>query len=176
MLLEPLGLNDYRAIALEGLVPYLPEVLPEALDAARAIGDESKRAIALEGLVPYLPEVLPEALDAARAIGNELYRSRALEELALHLPEVLPEALDAARAIGDEYYRAIALQWWVKSLTPSSVNYPLWQKTLHTLASLTRPYFLKALPHLAPVIIKFGGVEALRETVKAVKDVSRWWR
>jgi len=88
---------------------------------------------------------------------------------------VLPEALDAARDIRFEVARAEVLQGLIKSLTPSSVDYPLWQKTLHTLASLTRRRFLEALPHLAPLIIKFGGVEALRETLKAVKDVSRWW-
>ncbi|NET61112.1 MAG: hypothetical protein F6K47_34800, partial [Symploca sp. SIO2E6] len=169
--------NEYqRADALARLAPHLPEVLPEALEVARAIGDESNRARALEGLAPHLPEVLPEALEVARAIGDESNRARALEGLASHLPEVLPEALDAARAIGDEYYRAYALRGLIEMFTPSSVDYPLWQKTLHTLASLTRPKFLEALPHLAPFIIHFGGVEALRETVKAVKDVSRWWK
>jgi len=35
-----------------GLVPYLPEVLPEALEAARVIWHESKRVKALQELAP----------------------------------------------------------------------------------------------------------------------------
>jgi len=149
----------------------------EALEAARAIEDETYRADALVGLAPYLPQTLfSEALKAARAIGDQHRRVYALVGLALHLPEVLPEALEAARAIEDETYRASALQGLIERLTPWSIDYPLWQKTLHTLASLTRPNFLKALPQLAPLIIHLGGVEALRETVKAHNDVSQWWR
>ena len=58
-------MNTYQAYALVGLAPHLPEVLPEALDAARAIGDEDHRANALVGLAPHLPEVCyTQALDA----------------------------------------------------------------------------------------------------------------
>ncbi|MGK7915942.1 MAG: hypothetical protein AB4038_10405 [Prochloraceae cyanobacterium] len=88
----------------------------------------------------------------------------------------MPESLDAARAIESEYYRAEALQGLIKRLASSSLDFPLWQKTLHTLASLTRPEFLQNLPQLAPIIIQLGGIEALRETWKAVKDVSKWWK
>jgi len=167
----------HRVKALQGLAPYLPEVLSEALEAARTIGDEYHRVKALKGLAPYLPEVLPEALEAARNIGDEANRAIALQELAPNLPQsLLPEALEAVGAIGDESNRLVALQDFIERLTPLSIDDPLWQKILHTLAILTRPNFLEALPHLAPLIIKFGGVKALRETVKAVKDVSRWWK
>ncbi len=44
------------------------------------------------------------------------------------------------------------------------------------LATLTRPKFLQNLPQLAPIIIQLGGIEALRETWKAVQDVSKWWK
>ncbi|NEQ66500.1 MAG: hypothetical protein F6K21_13530 [Symploca sp. SIO2D2] len=170
--------SEHQAEGLEKIIEYLPpSLLPEALEVARAIGDGRYRAKALRGLAPHFPEVLPEALDAAIAIRHTPSRVEALVGLAPYLPQsLLSEALDAARAIGNEYHRTIALERLVENLTPSSVDYPLWQQILHTLASLTRPNFLEALPHLAPVIIKFGGVEALRETVKAVKDVSRWWK
>ncbi|NEO65973.1 MAG: hypothetical protein F6J98_38530, partial [Moorea sp. SIO4G2] len=121
-------------------------------------------------------DVLPEALDCARGISDEKYRADALRALAPHLPEVLPEALDCATGIGSESNRADALHRLIKSLTPSSVDFPFWQQILDGLASLTRPNFLEALPQLAPLIIKFGGIEALRETVAAVEDVSRWWK
>uniref|UniRef100_A0A1D9GBR5 Uncharacterized protein n=1 Tax=Moorena producens (strain JHB) TaxID=1454205 RepID=A0A1D9GBR5_MOOP1 len=64
----------------------------------------------------------------------------------------------------------------IENLTPSSVDFPLWQEILDSLASLTRPNFLEALPQLAPLITKFGGVEALGETMAAVEDVSGWWK
>ncbi|OLT63407.1 hypothetical protein BJP37_20515 [Moorena bouillonii PNG] len=64
----------------------------------------------------------------------------------------------------------------IKNLTPSSVDFPLWQQILNSLASLKRADFLKNLPQLAPLIIHLGGIEALRETVVAVEDVRRWWK
>jgi hypothetical protein len=100
----------------------------------------------------------------------------ALGNLAPHLPEILPEALEVARTIGDENGRAIALEDLIPHFKPASVDIPFWQSILHALASLNRPYFLEKLPNLAPLIIHFGGVEALRETVDAMRDVSRWWK
>jgi hypothetical protein len=70
---------------LIGLAPYLPEVLPEALEAARAIKDEKYRARVLTGLAPYLPQALPEALEAARGIGSESDRAEALKALTATL-------------------------------------------------------------------------------------------
>ena len=89
---------------------------------------------------------------------------------------MLPQALEAAGNLGSETYRALALQDLLKKITSLSIDAPLWQKTLHILASLNRKNFLSNLPQLAPLIIHFGGVEALRETVKAVEDISQWWK
>ncbi|NEP64924.1 MAG: hypothetical protein F6K02_05570 [Moorea sp. SIO3A5] len=167
----------HRALALGNLAPHLPDVLlPQALDCARGLSHQSHRAFALTALAPHFPDVLPQALDCARGISDKSDRALALVALAPHLPNVLPEALDCARGIGDEKNRAHALQDLIKTLTPSSVDFPFWQQIIDSLASLTRPNFLKALPELAPLIIKFGGIEALRETVAAVDDVSRWWQ
>ncbi|AOX01614.1 hypothetical protein BJP34_21160 [Moorena producens PAL-8-15-08-1] len=173
-----IGSEYDRADALIGLAPHLSEVLlHQALDSARGIGYESHRARALIGLAPHLSEVLlHQALDSARGIGYESHRARALVGLAPHLPDVLLQALDSARALEFEYDRADALHRLIQRLTPSSVDFPFWQQTLDGLASLRRRNFLRALPQLAPLIIKFGGIEALRETVAAVDDVSRWWR
>jgi hypothetical protein len=168
-----IGSEYLRALALAGLAPHFPEVLPEALDAARSIGDESYRALALAGLGPHLPEVLPEVLDAARSIGSEYYRALALEGLAPHLPEVLPEALDAARSIGDESDRARTL---AALLTRFTFESSFWQKILHALASLNRNDFLENLPQLAPLIMQLGGIDTLKEVVKDMRDVNRWWR
>ena len=100
-----------RGEALGELAPHLPErLLPEALEAARAITDERAGAYALIRLVPYLPEsLLSEALEGVRAITDEYRRAYALSFLAPHWPEILPQALEAAQALTDNRYRADAL-------------------------------------------------------------------
>jgi hypothetical protein len=67
-----------RADALTALAERLPpELLPEALAAAREIEDEWRRADALTALAERLPpELLPEALAAAREIKDEWRRAR----------------------------------------------------------------------------------------------------
>ncbi len=100
--------------ALAAPAPRLAELghPAEALEAARAIGDEGSRSEALAALAPHLTEpLLGEALEAARAIGDEGDRSAALAALAPRLAELghPAEALEAARAIGDEGYRSVAL-------------------------------------------------------------------
>ncbi len=112
--------NGYwRARALAGLVPHLPQskqVLREALGQAQEVGDAYDRAQALVELALHLPEpdqALQEALAAARAIGDEQRRVSVLLELASHLsnPEqALQEALAAARGIQSEHSRARVLE------------------------------------------------------------------
>jgi hypothetical protein len=60
--------------ALTALAERLPpELLPEALAAAREIKDAYARARALTALAERLPpELLPEALAAAREIKDEM--------------------------------------------------------------------------------------------------------
>ena len=69
-----------------GLVPHLPEVLPEALAAAKEIGwyvPKYGRAEALTELAPHLPEsLLPEALEVARGIVNRSSRAEVLTGLS----------------------------------------------------------------------------------------------
>ena len=79
--------DQMQAKGLTAISPYLPPtLLLEALDTARAIGNQGYRAEALTELAPYLPEgLLPEALEVARAIGDEFSRARALRGLAPYL-------------------------------------------------------------------------------------------
>ncbi|MFP4123008.1 MAG: NB-ARC domain-containing protein [Coleofasciculus sp.] len=100
-----------RSEALSGIVPHLPEnLLPKALEAARAIQDERCRVEALSGIAPHLPDTLPEALEAAQAIQLESSRAEALSRIAPRLPgTLLEQALEATRAIQDENDRALAL-------------------------------------------------------------------
>jgi hypothetical protein len=102
--------DEKQAEGLKAIIPYLtPDLLPEALEIARGIGDEYYRAEALTGLAPHLPEILPEALATAREIWYESDRAKALTGLAPYLPEILPEALKAIRGIDDEIERVVKL-------------------------------------------------------------------
>ncbi len=92
-----------RASALRALAERLPpDLLPEALVAAREIQDEDARAAVLSALAERLPpDLLPEALAAAREIQDEDARAAVLSALAERLPpDLLPEALAAARKSG----------------------------------------------------------------------------
>jgi len=93
-----------RADALTRLVPHVPvslrpEVLTEALVAARASGDH--RPWALIALLPYLPasqqrEALTQALAAAILIKDNELQDAALGVLAPLLPcDLLPKAVTA---------------------------------------------------------------------------------
>ena len=197
------GIQDQsiRTRALRGLVPHLnnENLLTEALNVARIIGDQSDKAIALNGLRNLLStpeettsntgdeserdlncnltEKLSERLEAVSSISNESSRAGELRNLATDLTEeLLPRALEITTSISDESSRAHALQSLVeKLLTFSSVDFSLWQQTLHISASLIRLRCLYSLPLVAPLILKLGGVEAIKETIQAVEDVSRWW-
>jgi hypothetical protein len=91
----------------------------QALEIARAIGDEGARARALAALAQRLEgtqqaAVYNEALAAARAIGDAEKRAAALAALAQRLEgtqqaAVYNEALAAARTIKNERTRADAL-------------------------------------------------------------------
>jgi ribosomal 50S subunit-associated protein YjgA (DUF615 family) len=103
--------SDYtRAYVLIDLTSHLPEVLPEALKAVRAVKDESERAKALVALAPHLPATyLSEVLKVAQTIQDEPNRVKTLTALIPYLPEILPEALKAVRAVKNESERAKTL-------------------------------------------------------------------
>ncbi|MDJ0672935.1 MAG: apoptotic protease-activating factor, partial [Microcystis sp. M53598_WE2] len=68
-----------------GLARHFPQLLPEALEVARGIGDEKDRARALTGLARHFPQLLPEALEVARGIGSEYHRADVLKALTATL-------------------------------------------------------------------------------------------
>jgi hypothetical protein len=156
-----------------------PNLLAEALAAAREIEDADARADVLTTLAARLPpELLPEALAAARKIQDANDRAELLTALAARLPpELLPEALAAARVIKDEDARAKALATLAPRLAklPRSILYRLWDETLPRLSRRTRRDLLSDLGALAPAIHALGGAEAVAETVRAIRDVARWW-
>ena len=104
----------------------------QALEIARAIGDEGARARALAALAQRLEgaqqaAVYNEVLAAARAIGDAEKRAAALAALAQRLEgtqqaAVYNEALAAARAIKNERTRADALAKLIPHLPPSLLS------------------------------------------------------
>ena len=94
-------MRTYRAGALIGLVPHLPvDLLPQALAAAQAIGDEGNGTEALTGLAPHLPEpskgqACQQALAAAQNIGDERTRAEGADR-----PGAAPAGGPAAQGPG----------------------------------------------------------------------------
>ena len=136
----------FLSFALSSLADKLPELLPEALAAAREIQNSEYRADALSSLADKLPELLPEALAAARKIQSEYNRANVLSSLADKLSQIQKTTL-----------------------------FSHWQDTLHILSVHTRPNLLSDIEALIPVMFTLGGQKAVKDTATAIQDVSRWW-
>ncbi len=177
-----------RGRALASLAPFLAEtLLTEALDAAREIDDAYWEAIALGALVPFVAEPERASLLSAAVAGVKTSPDPARR--ALGLVGLLPRATDefrgvlvedalvATRLIEDVQIRRDALT----RLAPSLVRFPpdrlgrLWLETLRAAAVGPRSRLLEDLAAIAPVVSALGGRAALRQTIRAIDDVGRWW-
>jgi WD40 repeat protein len=117
-------LSRFQGLAI--LATLLPEVVPEALQAALNITNESTLLRALTSLVEKLPvELLPQALQASLTIDDAFSRTRALIALVDKLPEAAPQALEAILSIESEDSRARALRELVPHLPVSFLPYTL---------------------------------------------------
>ena len=167
--------DDYaRMLALTELAQHLaPDQLTRALDAATAIGDESHRALALTGLARHLrPDQLARALDIAIAISSPSHRAQALTRLAPHLPpDQLTRAMNAYTSISDiEATTAILIRG--EAILPVAEYGDLLRFSLN---GRSRAFCLSVVTRMASSIVKYGGVSAVSECVRAITDVSRWW-
>ena len=106
------------------LAPQLPpNLLREALTAARGVTDEDRWAQVLMALAPQLPpDLLDEALAGAHRIANWTLRAQVLAALTRQLPpdrqgRVEAEALADARRITDVDRRAQALAALTRQLS-----------------------------------------------------------
>ena len=152
-------------------------MLCEALEAARAIGDEEDRLEALAALAPHLTEPwLREALEAARAAAREgpsatRYKSEQcapLAELAPRLAELghPAEALEAARAVPPEYVRI----WVLAALAPRLAELGHPAEALEAARAIgDERYRSQALAALAPHLTEPWLREAL-EAARVIKD------
>ncbi len=164
-----------RARALADLAPLLPpNLLPDALEAARQIPDDpyGSRAHALANLAPHLPQhLLPDALETARSLPNDFLGSRAhaFANLAPHLPpDLLPDALEAAREISDPDDRARALDNLAPPLPPNILpDAPAAARQLEPPRSRA-----EALANLAPLLPPEDREAALAHALEAAREIS----
>jgi hypothetical protein len=173
----PLFLLAHALAALGPSLSARPDLLAQALDAARSIDYNGYRSQALAALAPSLaghPDLLAQALDAAHSIGHESYRSQAIATLAPSLaghPDLLAQALDAARSIGDEGYCSQA----IAALAPSLAGHPdLLAKAIDAARSIDRyeryeSCSFQALIALAPSFA--GHHHLLAQAVKAAHSI-----
>ena len=113
-----------RELYLRGLAPWLPpDLLPEALAAAREMNDPAERALLLAALAPRLPAAQQqlawsEALTVTLRV-EESERLPVLETIIPQLPDsLIPAALAGARQMTSPPYRAKALAIVVGRLPP----------------------------------------------------------
>jgi hypothetical protein len=88
---------------------YDSKFLPDALTAAKQIGDEFEQALLLIELIEWKPELLDDAIEKSRQIQDTYQRAFSLTRLVPWTVEIFDEALAAARAVKDEHMRASVL-------------------------------------------------------------------
>lgn len=115
----------YRSSALTALAKYLNgaqknDVTADALNVAKAIGDEHLRSRAVVRLAPQLEaEQIAAALEMVKVIGDPFACSSALLGVAPHLGlDLVVEAIDLANRIGSTYYRSRTLVALVPHIGP----------------------------------------------------------
>lgn len=108
--------EDERARAFAALAPYLsPDLMTEALHAAKGIGDDFERARTLGRLAPHLSGDLHVLIySIARDVPTPAARVAALSAIAPYLPartslQALANAMAAAFSIQERYKRVEAL-------------------------------------------------------------------
>jgi hypothetical protein len=176
----------------------IPEtLLQEILNAAKIL-DQEKRAQALMLVFPRLVELghFDLALTIGSMMPDEQQQIEMLERLVQRLTILgYPEtALTVAKKIVDPEKQAEILA----SLEPHLTKPLLWQtmemvwkgineepriEFSSSLANspeanfihITRPTLLENLSRLTPILVALGGSKAACETIRAIRDVTRWW-
>jgi Cdc6-like AAA superfamily ATPase len=96
----------HRTDALIVLAKKTPELLPQALHAAKEISSKKARFAALVSLTEVFQEVIPEAIEA---IDNliDIDRDTAWENLIESVPQVIPSILQAVEEEKDNQYISV---------------------------------------------------------------------
>jgi hypothetical protein len=180
--------DDYsRARMLTVLAPHLAgEMLPRALNAARAISHEYYRLSALAAVASEMSadaraEGIAQALDSALAITDEFQRATALGAVAPHVPvELLPRALEAARSLRPGFKQSDVLAALATRLAEASTASPLmrglmrneWHRTVRSLGQQRREDLLSAMAALEPWSAALLKAETLADIASCVIEVS----
>jgi hypothetical protein len=130
--------DEYRALTLEGLAPYVSQDQQgRLLQLVGTIQEERYQAQVLIALVAYLnASSLRQILPEARVMMDSLSRLRLLTSMVFYLPEplcveVMQEALELAREIDDREYSVEALVKLAPFLSEEN-----WQQALQELPLL----------------------------------------
>jgi len=174
-----------RLDALNSLALELPEPLQDkALAAAQAIQEAGSRADA-DTMEPgsRAPDYLQDFLSSLDAQTEDpASRAAALTALIPELseadrPAALAEALAAARTINETSRRAPTVEMIAQSSLNSAMMpwEPHWRALIDDAATRGRAALLSDLSAIGAVILRLGGKLALRECIRAILDIGRWW-
>jgi hypothetical protein len=177
-----------KAQTLTALAAHLPlaerpAALAEAVAAAGTITDPYARTQALVDLAPYLPAgLLAEAVAAPRTVEDQSW-PQALTALAAHLPPAERPAAPAdwtgatARTITGPRAWAPAIPGVVEASRSTGFLAwdPHWRAALGGAAIQGRSSITRTLAAAGKVVARFGGTEAVRGSIGALRDVARWW-
>jgi Glutamine synthetase, catalytic domain len=154
------------------------QVLAEA--SSGELDGDDQRLGALISTIPKLPEriyqiVVNALLEATRNFKNEAAKRGILTQIAGQLRDVFAvEAMKIALTIVAPDDRAETLAALVPRL-PDRESSSAFAVILELSPRIQRGLLLLALAKSAAAIHRIGGVNAVRETVDAIRDVGRWW-
>jgi hypothetical protein len=154
------------------------QVLAEA-SSGEVDGDDQRLGV-LISTIPKLPERIYQSavnalLQATRTFKNEAAKRAILVEIAGQLrDDFAVEAMKIALTIIAPYDRAETLAALVSRL-PDRESSSAFAEILDVSPRIRRGLLLLALAKSAAAIHRIGGVNAVRGTVDAIRDVGRWW-
>lgn len=139
------------------------------------------KAGAIGELAPYLTvQGLERTIEDARSQGDEQgHGSRTLCALGPHLvPDLHAQGLAAAMEIANKFYRRPAMQVMVQGLlhAPPSTRLQALLQALAISSRRERSELLYDFGALASLVANVGGSMAVRASIIAISDCTRWWR
>jgi len=145
-----------RLRVLAALLPHRPprqrrRLLREILRTVDTVPDPRDRATTLTALLPH---------------RRPRQRRKLLDEILATVDTLAAPSDRAAalRAIANLDDAAVTPDWAAR-----------WRPLLRDAAASGREELLLVLPTMLPVIARYGGTPAIRELIRALDDVGRWW-
>jgi hypothetical protein len=166
--------------AIVKILPLLPlDYQKLALDALEKIQEPGNKISTLVELAPHLSaSQMNNTIAKLQGFGDEKITTKAIVGLAPYAAqENFQDFLDVIPFIKNKDLRAQA----ISAVTPLWLQIPkpfglfLWNEMIRNLAENPRSDLLSDLQALAPIISHLGGNKALKESLKAIHDVTRWW-